>query len=231
MTAESAHTLRLFGSVARGDSDCLSDIDVLLVPDSPKLFLASHWPRVLRNRLGEFELSVYSRRRMVAMWSSGHLFAWHLFLESSPLWCESDWLGTLGAPAPNVEGLADARALVNVLDGVIGGLASCPASVGFEAGVLYVALRNIGINASSAIAGGPIFGRLAPFWLAERTRIAAPFDPATYSLWAKARAASTRAIDPPDLNVDELLSAASAARQWSLDVLRFVGNLEETCSA
>ncbi|MCG8435843.1 MAG: nucleotidyltransferase domain-containing protein, partial [Gammaproteobacteria bacterium] len=77
---ENVLSVRLFGSQARGDSDILSDCDILVV-------VADRTGKVDENvihRLCEKELgktptiSWYGVNRLKKMFRDGHLFAWHL---------------------------------------------------------------------------------------------------------------------------------------------------------
>jgi len=82
--------LYAFGSVCRGEIARDSDIDLLAL-------VSGH-----DDRLDPAKYSIYSYRKMKAMWRNGNPFAWHLSRESRLLFAqdERDFLGSLGQPAP-----------------------------------------------------------------------------------------------------------------------------------
>lgn len=79
------YMLALYGSQARGDDDCMSDIDMLYVGDeSQSIPINESDPRLCISR--------YSWREFEAMHQYGSLFLWHLKTQSRPVQFSSDGL-------------------------------------------------------------------------------------------------------------------------------------------
>src|SRR3546814_18957257 len=83
-------SIRLFGSMARGDYDDLSDVDVLVVVEDrsgkvPEEAVRAHLSPTICHPP---TISWYGRKRLSTMFAEGHLFAWHLFHQSKSLWGE-----------------------------------------------------------------------------------------------------------------------------------------------
>src|SRR3546814_20282552 len=83
-------SIRLFGSMARGDYDDLSDVDVLVVKEDrsgkvPEEAVRAHLSPTICHPP---PISWYGRKRLSTMFADGRLFAWHLFHQSKSLWGE-----------------------------------------------------------------------------------------------------------------------------------------------
>ncbi len=145
-------SVRLFGSMARADADTNSDLDILAVLNSSLKDFDLNSLRCevekLFNRRVSF--SLYSRRRLSELFTEGHLFAWHLYLESLPITVEgfNDWVEDLGTPAGYGAATKDVESLVEILRSVGPAVEKCPRNAIYEAGVMYVCLRNIALCAS-----------------------------------------------------------------------------------
>ena len=77
----------LFGSVARGDQDPMSDTDVLLVYDKvlDSRSQADARAQVSSAMSMQCTFAEYSYGHLERMFKEGHLFAWHLHLEARPI--------------------------------------------------------------------------------------------------------------------------------------------------
>lgn len=200
----------------------MSDVDVLVIPehyigDDAEVRIE----RSLRHLHPEIEspdFSWYSERRYRQMHGSGHLFAWHVWLESRRLVFPRDLIDELGEPAPNSDALAEAIELTNLLPGATRAVGELGGSPVYEAGIVYVAARNIAINASW-LAGNLAFGRDAPRVVGKIVGVEFPVPPDQYAALARARAASQRGIAPPDLSGDQVAELAVAVANWAEELL------------
>lgn len=193
--------LRLFGSHARGDNDEISDKDILLVVPSKhdvrKVRSGDHRPPSADPGV---DLSVYSEARMRELYHEGSLFAWHLHLESRKLDTNlahhvPDLLDVLGEPSPYRDWRADVEVLGASFFQLQQFLAQTPRNAVFEAGNAYVSARNIGISLSWHLESGPVFGRKAPFSVAEVVEVDFPLSDAEYEVLARARRAGHHGAD------------------------------------
>src|SRR5713226_3980000 len=113
--------VRQFGSVVRGDSDHLSDRDILVLVRRPPL--SEQLQEIIcRWREENHDVSVYTEERYKQMHRNGHLFTWHIFLESDPLDLmlkpteSKDFIDQSDAPAMYGDARSDSLALLELLD-------------------------------------------------------------------------------------------------------------------
>jgi predicted nucleotidyltransferase len=86
----------LYGSVARGDAESYSDIDVLaLCPVGQKRSVYDDLGAALSSRFSRVSLSIYSKREMRFLANAKSLFLLHLSTESVSLLDRTGWLTTL----------------------------------------------------------------------------------------------------------------------------------------
>ena len=216
--------VRYFGSVVRDDADVSSDIDVLCVVSKKenanligieKLLDA----KVINGR--EIDLSVYGVDRISEMYREGHLFAWHLYKESLAVSDRYFFVDSLGKPADYKEAVKDIRNLLEVLYDVRQALKDQSGSLIFEAGLLYVVCRNIGIAASWISDNGLDFSRNAPFTLVVKgVSKAVVLDRGLYARLCACRHASMRGNPPPEIRFREVLDACDCIETWSLELLK-----------
>jgi hypothetical protein len=209
--------LRYFGSAVRGDSDANSDVDVLCVLSQPHEGTSG-----LMGRLDEHfvagrhvDISFYGAQRIVQMWEAGHLFAWHLFLESKAVGAEFQFIESLGRPHDYADASADIARLVEIVEDVKLSSEQGMVSSIYEAGLLYVAARNIGIAASWVSDNGLDFSRNAPFSLRffeQDYPFAVGSD--SYSMLRRARHASMRGGEPPDLTMLDFMDVSDKILRW-----------------
>lgn len=152
-------TIWLYGSVARGDAEALSDVDILLLGDGE---VPNEVYRHFRGR--RVSLSRYSWEELRQMAAYGSLFLHHLKSEGRPL-CESpraardlrDLLGRL----PNYRRAGrDVCAFRQSLSDIAAELPE-PKFVRFELANLAALIRRIGILGSYLL-GRPRFDRIGP---------------------------------------------------------------------
>lgn len=216
--------LRYFGSVVRDDADISSDVDVLCVVSKKenadlvgieKLLDAS----VVGGR--EIDLSVYGGDRISEMYREGHLFAWHLYQGSMAVSDGYCFVESLGKPAEYKEAIKDIRNLLEVLYDVRRALAEGGESLIFEAGLLYVVCRNIGIAASWGSDNGLDFSRNAPFTLVVKgVPKAVILERELYARLCACRHASMRGSPSPEICLRDVLEACDCIEIWALELLK-----------
>ena len=188
----------IFGSMAREDDDDLSDADILVVVKNrsgkvPEQVVSDY----VRPWVGRAPtISWYGRERLQAMFNSGHLFAWHLYRESRPLWGPANIEELFGRPAPYQDALLDISSFQTVMEGIPAAVRRCPRNAIYEMGLLYVCVRNIAMSASWHLCDEPDFTRYSPFNLDSRQFCVSRAD---YELTMSCRMASQRGLRPCDV--------------------------------
>ena len=197
----------VFGSVARGDYDSRSDLDLLAVVadgkgkvDAESVY--AHVPSALSGL--DASISWYGRRRLGMMFENGELFGWHLHQEASPLFEVEPVIKELGAPAPYCEAEADVASFEKVLSGIPAQLDTSPANSIYEFGLIYVCLRNICMAASSKLSARPDFSRYSPFRLSGFTAV--PMTQDEYDIAMSCRMAGQRGLRPPSSVSQQLVA-------------------------
>lgn len=221
--------LGYFGSAVRDDFDEKSDMDILCVLEKnatvTELDLRSFLNSESANFLGHkrLDLSIYSHQRLVEMWKEGHLFAWHISLESMPFKGFECFKKTMGLPNEYVNSSGDISRLIEILSDVQSALANRIVSKIYEAGLIYVAVRNIGISASWYSDAGLNFSRMAPYSLViDGESIDFPILEDKYNMLIAARHAAVRGGRPPCLDATELRGICEKLVDWSGRVLEKV---------
>src|SRR5208283_3231288 len=144
-------SVRLFGSHARGDAEESSDLDILCILDAVTSEKKSAASRLICAAYGNsISITFYGRKRFSEMFEEGHLFAWHIFTESHflPGFTDHDWIVQLGRPLPYTDAIQDVRDLIEIMESIPENLERCPANTVYEAGLLYLCLRNVAISLS-----------------------------------------------------------------------------------
>ncbi|MBD9435721.1 nucleotidyltransferase domain-containing protein [Pseudoxanthomonas sp. PXM03] len=211
----------IFGSVARGENDAKSDLDVIAVVNNAsgisKEALRSEIQSFFNERIG---LSIYGRRRIEAMWEDGSPFAWHLYSQARPIkGFRSDFLTDFGAPSSYENERADCLMMRDIATSsearLSGRVLGCEC---YEAGLLYVAARNVGMFSSLRISGEFNFSRMAPYALPGKFSL--PLDSGVYKSLIEARHASNRGYSIPDLNGRVLAECAKTICHWIDNILK-----------
>ena len=222
----SVSSLRLFGSIARGESDDWSDKDLLIVvPHESSI-------RRIRGALDELheaknDISIYTEQRYRQMHAEGHLFTWHIFKESRSVVLEGltlqapDLITRLGAPSTYRGSRVDAQALINMLTHCTEGLGSEDASEVFEAGVLYVISRNLSIIASWRL-GCLSFSVSVPFLVGRMLGCPYPLDETTYLLLRQSRKATINGVIPPSISRAAVLTWLQEVNNWAARLRSFI---------
>jgi predicted nucleotidyltransferase len=210
---DSIVSLRVFGSFCRGDNDRLSDIDVLVVhankpEDSLRGYLRATLKAAFRNNV---DLAEYSAGRLKDMFAAGHLFTWHLQSESASLLAPPDkFFESLGSPAPYRNAIRDAYQFLDLLETISIQLSRSGSSPIYEAGLLYLASRNVGICASSRVCRLPNFSRYAAKAVCEQIGVPFPLSAADYNTLIDCRLGSIRGLEVAVPAVEWVRSNAEA---------------------
>lgn len=203
------HDLYIFGSVVRGEVSPTSDVDVLVIPLGNE---PSQYPNAW---------SVYSPATIKSYFEAGRLFAWHLHLEAKCIHSANPapYLSLLGAPAPYSSAGKDIDELEGMLRDSLREMRNQTASVIYELGIAYTAIRDIAMAASWALLGKPCFSRNAPFLLPRPC----PVSRKAYAGAMLARHSSTRGSDH-DIEIEYIVQELMTAPvlSWVRDLRRFV---------
>ncbi|MFC1459291.1 nucleotidyltransferase domain-containing protein [Microvirga arabica] len=188
----------VFGSVGRGQHDSLSDLDVLAVVENgsgkvDEALVASLIPDDLTPL--KLSISWYGRNRLREMFQNGELFAWHLHQETIPLFDPHQFLKALGQPNHYRDCLADVASFQKVLSEIPLQVSRNESNAVYEAGLIYVCLRNIAMAASWALCEKPDFSRYSAFRL--RGYYPCPISLSEFELTMSCRMAGQRGLDPP----------------------------------
>ena len=218
--------LGYFGSFIRGDDDDNSDIDVLCVLRTGGKINEVNVSRFIDPKLvgtKHVDLSVYGELRFKQMWDEGHLFAWHIYLESLPLGGYENFKGSMGKPGVYANSAVDIRRLIQMLMDVRDSITKEVVSKVYEAGLIYVAARNIGISASWYSDAGLNFSRLAPYSFSQDSKVVSfPVEPDLYSKLCASRHAAMRGGEAPIISLLELRVVCDKVLRWSELVLNKV---------
>lgn len=196
----------IFGSVARGQEDHLSDLDLLaVVRDGLGKVEESEVTARIPSHLRHLKpgISWYGQKRIEEMFGNGELFAWHLHAETIPLFETFPFLKSLGIPAPYIESAEDVKSFQKVFREIPRQLDLNEYNAVYETGLMYVCMRNIAMAASSVLCPRPDFSRYSPFLL--RGIRECPISKPEYELTMACRMAGQRGRAPPP-GVDRALA-------------------------
>lgn len=201
----------IFGSVGRGQADALSDLDILAIVENNrgKVNEADVLDQA-PDRYASLKPSIswYGAERIMEMFRNGELFAWHLSLETLPLFDPTNFLPKLGKPSPYNECLQDVRSFRAILRGIPTQVRHSAINAAYEAGLVYVCMRNIAMAASWELCERPDFSRYSLFNLSGVARC--PISIEEFDVAMHCRMASQRGRQPP----------ASATAFFILDVYK-----------
>ncbi|WP_374979058.1 nucleotidyltransferase domain-containing protein [Pseudomonas solani] len=219
--------LRYFGSIVRNDSDNASDADILCVVDNKEDANLENLHKLFDKKIikeREIDLSVYGKDRISEMYDEGHLFAWHIYQESIPAHSDFSFISELGKPKDYVKAVEDIERLLEVLQDTRSSLSDKNCSIVYEAGLLYVVGRNIGISASWYSDNGLDFSRNAPYTLMiQGENRALPLGKHLYGMLCAARHASVRGSPSPLIEWGAALDACTLIEQWGV---RLIADIE-----
>lgn len=228
--------VRLFGSQARRDQDDNSDVDVLAIVRQSNDTIRNDVVKLVAERCSRsfpgkyISVSVYGIARILEHYRAGSLFAWHLHSESRSLKSEtgfSDDVSVLGRPSSYVNAREDIADLLVMIQSAIDSLANERCSLVFEAGMLYLAIRNSAIVASESITGEKRFGRYAAFDVSRYEKARLSVTREYFDLLAQCRSRSVHGYQAPLMQREELIRIALEARRWITGLQEMVND----CSA
>lgn len=209
---------RLFGSYARGDFDDASDLDFLVVLNGDHNGISeSVFSSIKRIAKKEPSISWYSERRIKEIFRDGHLFAWHLYLESMPLLrnMESDIVTKLGKPNEYLGALEDIKSLIEILLSVKNAIKRCPRNLVYEAGIIYICVKNIALSATSVFSERLDFSRYSPYNQGINRFVNFPLPELKYELLIQSRHASMRGLPLPNIEHYELSKTCDYIIDWA----------------
>jgi len=197
----------LFGSVARGDDDAASDIDVLAIVESrtgrvDNDLVRQYLPERLRSR--QPDISWYGSDRYREMSKAGQLFSWHVFLDGEVLYDPVGYVRELGQPAPYRNMIEDIDAFISIAEGVVPQIEASEFNAIYEMGVLYVCVRNVAMSGSWILSKRPDFSRNSPF----------NFQPSLVDFGVDIEASQRGGGLPNHVDKDAVLSYFVRARRW-----------------
>jgi hypothetical protein len=139
----------VFGSVCRGEIDHTSDVDLLALVNGSDI------------RFDKKLYSIYSYERICEIWEEGNPFAWHLALESKPIFLVdgNDFLATLGKPNPYKKCLSDCEKFITLYDQARASLLGGKSSRVFDLSTVFLSVRNIATCYSLGVGIQPDFSR------------------------------------------------------------------------
>jgi predicted nucleotidyltransferase len=188
----------IVGSFGRGEQDHLSDLDVLAVVKNGSGKVPDHVIYdLLPRHLAPLKPSIswYGEARIRGMFKNGDLFAWHVFQDSIPIYDPQNFIAAIGQPSEYTERIADISSFRKVLEGIPAQIQRHEGNTVYEAGLIYVCLRNICMAASSALNLKPDFSRYSAFKLANIEPC--PISRAEFDMLMLCRMAAQRGAEPP----------------------------------
>lgn len=210
----------VFGSVARGERDERSDLDLLAVVEDGKgkvdeREVLAFVPRDCREL--EASISWYGRKRLRQMFANGELFAWHLHGEAKPIFEFEPVLASFGQPSRYVDAVEDIASFRKVLSGIPEQIQMAPDNASYELGLVYVCLRNICMSASAVLNDKPDFSRYSPFNLRGFKHV--PLSVGEYDAAMACRMAGQRGMAPPSvMDLPSANSIFSRIEPWLSDL-------------
>lgn len=216
--------LYLFGSAARGDSDSASDLDILAVYDEqPEIVQRKSVLSLVSAQLGgRITLAEYSSKRLQTMFDEGHLFAWHLYQEAKPLQIPgliSQQSSSFSSPAPYKADVEDACRFAGLLFSIATEAQCESCSLVHEAGLAYLALRNIAMSLSMKLQKKADFSRNSPLNLSASLAIYPPCAGTDFEVLVAARHASQRGLLPPTIDRSNFREVINNSLEWTYTVL------------
>lgn len=224
MIHPSIKNISIFGSATRNDTDHLSDIDLLVLVEDHKGTVPVDEIFLLFSGEQQKKLSIswYGENKLKEMFANGHLFAWHLFLESTPLNQSVKISELLGKPSDYNTALVDIEGLIELLNSTRNELINKSPNIIYELGLIYLAARNIAMSASWHLLEKPEFGRYTPSIIKNPEF---PINRNDYEVLMKCRMASQRGLCfYPTVNYAEAIEMCDKCIDWTDKIIREIIN-------
>lgn len=212
---KNVNSIRVFGSHARGDQNVYSDFDVLVILQKSQVINDDLEKEIKELFDREISISWYSEKRINKLFEMGHLFAWHLYNESYAI-TNDDYFQSLGKPAEYKFAIQDIHSLLGILVPIQEAVKNCPRNLIYEAGLLYVCVRNIAICAMPSLRNQYSFNTDVPF------KLDIPVSVEEFNLLLQARYAGTRGTKSPELNAQKFDKLFKLLEFWALQILEQV---------
>ena len=214
------------GSVARGDMDSMSDIDLtVVISDEVDPADLQGSPITAIDNEVHCDSSVYTLSGFRGLVDPPSLFAWHLALEGRRV-RESDGpaAALLRDLGPFEDHAGDLHVLCQLAREAADALEEGQSTMAFELGVLGTAVRNTALVVTH-FDGKPDFSRSAPLGMVDHPIVPLPFHEATYATLAQARKAGEGVVAAPDLSHDQARQVASCVTEWISRCIQYVGGI------
>lgn len=202
--------LYLFGSCARGDSSLDSDLDILSISKN-ELHVIENLQSLRWKKCND--VSYYSFDKIETYYKQGHLFAWHLYLESKHI-DGMDILKELGCPGHYSLFKKDIQSLIDLFESIKGPIYKKQSnnSKVYEAGLLFIVIRNISHSLSWYELEKPSFCRTTPFLLSGLELMG--MRRSDYEILTRARHATIRGSDAPAITDEWLIEMHIMTAKW-----------------
>ena len=122
-------------------------------------------------------------------------------------------------PAPYVAGIEDATRFVGLLSSVANEMQDKSCSLVHEAGLAYLALRNIAMSLSFSLQKRVDFTRYSPLNVSTSLAIRPPCSSADFEALVAARHASQRGFLPPAIDRGNFSYVINRSLEWTNTVL------------
>lgn len=210
---ENISEIRLFGSFAREEQTVDSDYDILVILQKSQRITSELRTQVCDLFDREISISWYNEGRIKEMYEMGHLFAWHIFQESKPLYIFRDFISHLDKPKKYVFFHEDVWSLIEILKPTKASVEHNDRNLIYEAGLVYVCIRNIAICASPFFELGYRFSVDAPLAMGM------PIETSDFELLKQCRYASIRGYSVPEISSEKFFQLYDLALDWGKNIL------------
>lgn len=213
-------SIYLFGSYSRNEQKTDSDIDFLLITKTSDDY--KHIQDFLdANKLSARDVSIYTYDKLKEYFQQGHLFAWHLFLEAKKL-NGPNTLQLLGPPSEYKDFESDSIQILELIESSLKVLSKKDpsTSLNYEAGLVYLSLRNFSHFFSAFYLKNYCFSRFSPFQL-DRYSIS-EITLMDYEILMKARFSSIRGHTPNLIQREWLINMCQRTKKWINELIEVV---------